>query len=157
MDRARNHSQSLQEGTNCPSPITRVIAFDYYDGPREGVLQLGEGGEVYRFSLFDVIRPAPAHPEEEDIWLFALSRLPPQTWDRLIDLLAPYLQPRWPVWVPLWRFPTEAVRKQIDAQIDALLGSAGPVAWRVTTTDLLGTLQEVRREPAAPEVHRPAE
>jgi hypothetical protein len=153
MDRALNHSQSLQEGTNCPSPITHVIALGYYDGPTEGVLRLGESGEVYRFLLLDEIQPAD--PDAVDIRLFGLSRLPPQTWDSLIDMLSPYLKPHWPVWVPLWRFPTEAVRKQIDTQVDALLGSAGPVAWKVTTTDLLGTLQQVQRGTDTPEIHRP--
>jgi hypothetical protein len=135
-------SRSLHEGTNCPSPITRVLAFDYHDGPREGILQLGDGGEVYRFVLIEEIERTG--PDADNVRVFGLSPLPPQTLDQITDLVSPYSKPRWPVWVPLWRFPTETIRQEIDSRVEALLEPVGPVVWRITTTDLVGTLQQVR-------------
>ena len=40
----------LHEGRHFPSPVERILALGYYDGPTEGVLRCGTG-EVYRFGL----------------------------------------------------------------------------------------------------------
>jgi hypothetical protein len=119
------------------------------------VLQLGEGGEVYWFSLLEETRATD--PDELDLRLFGLRPLPPQTLDQLADLLSQYIKPHWPVWVPLWRFPTEGIRMEIDSQVDALVEPAGPTAWKIATADLLGTLHQVQKATGAPETHRAAE
>src|SRR5262245_10767151 len=43
----------LREGNNYPSPVTRVLALGYYDGPTNGVLQCGDGGPVCKFNLIE--------------------------------------------------------------------------------------------------------
>jgi hypothetical protein len=135
----------LRVGENCPSPITRVLALGYTDGPTEGVLQFGEGGPVFRFSLIDEVREAA--PDRDDLRLFGLSGLPVGTLDELTKLLSPYLEPRWPVWVPVWRFPTEEIQNDIEGRVDSLLGPGGPVVWLLSATDLLGTVRLVRKVP----------
>ena len=59
----------IREGTNDPSPIARVIALDWYDGPTDGVLQIGNDGPGYRFALLDVRQSA----DEADVRAFTAA------------------------------------------------------------------------------------
>ena len=42
-----------------------------------------------------------------------------------------YAAPRWPVWWPVWRFPSDAVRESVETLANDMLGRAGPLAWVV--------------------------
>jgi hypothetical protein len=132
----------LRAGNDYPSPITRILALGYYDGPTEGVLQVGDQGRIYRFTL---IEEFPGGGEEgTDLRLFGLSPLPPGALGELTTILSPYAEPKWPVWVPLWRFPSDSIRREVEERIDRVLALAGPVQWQVTASDLMGTLRTVK-------------
>jgi hypothetical protein len=133
------------QGPNHLAVAPRILVFGYYDGPTDGVIQLGESGPVFRFTM----------PDEEGqlsrggrVREFHLAPLPADALDRLAAVLAPHLTPQWPVWVPIWRFPTPDTQRAVEAQTDAILAKAGPVAWRVTTADYWA-FQTFQAEPVA--------
>ena len=129
-------SPGLREGADYPSPVTRVLAFGYFDGPTEGVLQVGPDGEVYRFVMIDELPGQGA--DDTDLRSFALSPLAAESLDALVGVLAealsPSLPPNWSLWVPVWRFPSPAIQKDVESRVDHLLGPAGPAVWQVRPT-----------------------
>jgi hypothetical protein len=142
MRAAMRDHRSLRVGSNYPSPITRILALGYSDGPTEGVLQVGDQGEVYRFAVVDQF---PGQGDEgTDLRLFGLFPLPPGALGELVTILAPHAEPRWPVWVPLWRFPSDSIRREVEERVDRVLALAGPVQWQITASDLMGRLRTVK-------------
>jgi hypothetical protein len=83
------------------SPFARIIALDWYDGPRAGLLQCGECFREFRFEVLDEL----IGEEEQDIRVYSLAPLGSGSLTRLSDALAQYESPRSPVWVPRWKFP----------------------------------------------------
>jgi hypothetical protein len=126
MSETATTTPAFHEGLNDPSPIDRVIVFGWYDGPTAGVLQLGEDGPVYRFALLDEGQLAE---DENDLRAYGLYSLPADAWSRLVTAVSPYMAPRWPVWVPLWRFPSDEIRQTVERETDQVLASAGPLSW----------------------------
>src|SRR6266568_2897931 len=118
----------LSEGLNDPSPFTKVLALDWYDGPTGGVVQLGEGGEVFRFELLDKQQLAET---DIDLRVFGLYPLLPNALARLTAALTPTHEPNWPVWFPIWEFPTDEARSKVDQEADDILAQAGPLTWVV--------------------------
>jgi hypothetical protein len=125
----------FHEGVNDPSPITRVIALNYYDGPTLGVLQVGDGGSVYRFVLLD--QRQVETDDEAELRVFGLYPLPADSLDRLASAVSPHVPPRWPVWCPHWQFPTDEIRQAVEAKTDDIVHRAGPLTW-VVVGDLGG-------------------
>ena len=119
----------FHEGENNPSPISRVFVTGYYDGPTNGVLQLGPAGPVYRFDQRDEDIDSP------DTRTYELRKLPNDSLTRIVDLLAPYHSPTWPVWCPSWKFPTECAQGDIEEALDLLLDKAGSKVWEIETAD----------------------
>ena len=118
-------------GINAPSGVSRVLILGYSDGATDGVLQFGDGGPVYRFDL-----EREAHnPGGCDERTFELRPLPADALDRIAAGLEPYQPSRWPVWAPLWTFPTAEARQAVERLVDDVLAEAGPVTWAITTTD----------------------
>lgn len=129
MNHASNGTSDFHPGDNTPSPVSRVIAFDFYDGPTDGVLQLGSNGPVYRFE------PAPAETQSPDTRRFLLRRLPNDTLNRIVDLLAPYHSPQWPCWCPIWIFPSQEIQRDVEEKLDRLLATSNDVEWELETPD----------------------
>lgn len=96
----------------------RVIVFEYYDCPLEGVIQFADGG-VYRFK-----RSADSSGD------YDFAALPPEEFDRIVALLAPYITPAWPIWVPVWRFPSQGIEDIVNESLEYILDDAGPWATR---------------------------
>jgi hypothetical protein len=139
----------LREGNNYPSPVTRVLVLGYYDGPTEGVLQVGPSGEVYRFAMIEEI---PGQGKNDtDLRSFALSPLPPDSLEAIAATLSPFIAPQWPLWVPVWHFPSPESQRDVEGRVDRVLELAGPVAWQVTTDDLFGMLRSAKRLTPGPE------
>lgn len=130
MNKQLSLNLSWREGSNYPSPVQKVLAFDYYDGPTYGVLQCGDGS-TYRFDLLTWDQ------ETQDLRVFSLSPLPRPGWEQLIALCSAHESPRWPVWVLGWQEgPHEPV--------DAIKRQAGPVEWVVATEDWEGVMLRVK-------------
>ncbi len=119
------------EGANYPSPVQRVLALGFYDGPTEGALLCAPEGQVYKFEML-------AWDEStQDLRVFGLAPLPQPAWEQLTSLYARHETPHWPVWVPSWY-------EDMDRQVDSILKRAGPVEWAVATQDLRGDILRAR-------------
>jgi hypothetical protein len=79
--------------------------------------------------------------EDEGIRLFALAPLPADSIERMTEAFSPYMKPGWPMWVPIWRFPTDEERQRLDSLVDEILATAGPPRLVVSTSDLARQIQ----------------
>ena len=128
----------LVEGEEYPSPVTHIIGLDYYDGVLAGVLKTG-GGSVYRFDW----TAEEFNSEGLDRRIFVLAPLPTKSFETILSAIAPHVTPHWPCWVPIWKFPTEEVRRAVEEQIDRVLATAGKPAWRVESQNLAETVTAI--------------
>ena len=119
----------LRPGLNDPSPVTRVLILGYCDGATDGVMRLADGESAYRF---DMIRDGIEERE------FALRPLAPEAWDDLVAIIGEHIAPKWPNWVPLWKFPDFAIQKVVERKVDAILEGASVVEWEIATRDSVG-------------------
>jgi len=62
----------------------------------------------------------------------------------LPPLVFPELPGKWPMWAPIWQFPTEAERETMDSLIDGILSKAGPTTVDVRTSNLAHVIWEAR-------------
>jgi hypothetical protein len=132
----------LREGR---SPFHRVIALGWYDGPISGLLECGVCGRAYRFDL--ICTTIVKLEGRNDLRIYRLAPLTKGSLDRLEEALAPYQilrHSQQPVWVPLWKFPTEADHEAMDGLTQQILGSAGPPELAVATEDLVEKIMEAR-------------
>lgn len=117
-------------GLNDPSPVSRVIAFGYYDGATDGVLLLGDG-IGYRFDLAGETH----NPDRCDERRYTLRPLPAGSFEELAAVVGEHIEPRWPAWVPVWTFPSDEVRQDVERRVDAILEQADGLRWHITTSD----------------------
>jgi hypothetical protein len=127
----------FHEGMAYPSPVTRMLALGYYDGPTEGVLYCGTNGPAYAFQIL------AWEQEMQDLRVFALAPFPLSAWSRLIEAYSLLETPRWPVWLPSWH-------EEMDQPTEVLLREAGPPQWVLATYDLLGEILVAK--PVTPDV-----
>lgn len=128
----------LHQTTHFPSPITRVLALGYYDGPVNGLLQCGPNGPHYKFDLltWDI--------KTQDLRIFSLAQLPSAAWQQLTEAYERFWEPRWPIWCPLWQFPTEVDRNATERLTKDVLDQAESPTWVIAATDLLGEIQAAK-------------
>jgi hypothetical protein len=129
-----------REGASYLSPVTRVLALGFYDGPTNGLLQCGANGPVYKFDLLDEVWDA----EGQDLRVFSLAPVFSTALAQLAEAYANLLTPRWPVWAPIWSFPTASEQAAMEALTDQVLQQAGPVQWVIATRDLMGPIAAAR-------------
>lgn len=128
-------SRPLREGARQRSPFTRILALGYYDGPTEGLLECGPGGQVFRFRLL------AWEPDTQDLRIFELAPFPATAFEELAGAFAAVEQPRWPVWVPGWQ-------KEMGPATERVLAQTGPVAWVIATDNLRGEILAARQATA---------
>ena len=119
------------QGVAFPSPVQKVLALGYYDGPTDGLLRC-EDGRVYRFEML------AWDSETQDVRVFSLAPTPPAAFDQLAALFARREKPRWPVWAPSWH-------EELREETDAILKEGGSVEWVMATEDLMGTILAAMR------------
>jgi len=122
----------MTNGTHALSAVTRVLILGYYDGATNGVLQFGQEGPVYRFDWIDEARNADGY----DVRTYELRPLPGDALEQLVAILKPYHQADWPMWCPLWTFPSEEARLAVEQAFDKILDAAGPASNTLITTDI---------------------
>jgi hypothetical protein len=110
-----------------PSPFSRIIALEFYDGPTSGILRCATCGAVYRFDMLD-------WDESQEVRVFRLASLPPGSLEEAVRALDKAGPPSWPVWVPRRAsFPSEEAAAQADRAIQRILDRAEPalrlLAW----------------------------
>ena len=124
-----------------PSPLSKLICLGWYDGPTSG-LGLADGqGLAFSFELLEV---APSPDGLDDTRIFALSPIPTEAFDRLVDAIAPHQAPRWPIFAPTWAFPDADETHRLDMLVESILASSGSPAWIVAPEDLTGTILAAR-------------
>jgi hypothetical protein len=116
------------------SPFTRVIAFDYADGPRAGLAQCGHCGRAFRFEPLDELINGP---DGRDVRIVSLAPLPATSLDAIVAALSESHEPGWPVWAPIWRFSSEAERAVADDRTQRILDEASPAELVIAATDHL--------------------
>lgn len=117
----------LREGVNDPSPIRRVIAWDWHDGPVEGALQIGDGGPAFKFALLEETNGA----SDGDVRVYGLYSLPGDAFEQITTLLSSISAPTWPVWWPVWKFPDDATRQSVEIRLQEITDRVGPLTWVV--------------------------
>lgn len=108
----------------------RVLVTGYFDGPTEGIIDLGEPIGVFCFDEM-------AFDAERETRVSRLSAVPIDLFERIVDALSSVFgPPKWPFWIPLWQFEDENVKRKIESQLDALRARA-VVTLAVLTDDSL--------------------
>lgn len=107
----------------------RVLVLDWEDGPVSGFIECGNCKNTYEFRTV-------AHDDAYDRRVMALSPVPNSGLNKLIDVLARYLEPRWPTWVPIWAFPSAEAHDEVEAELSRFVKQVRPIAWIVITKTL---------------------
>ena len=118
-----------------PSPFDQVLILGWYDGPEEGLVRCARCSRVYHFKYLDSV------DEDEGIRLFSLAPLPADSIERVTKALSPYMKPGWPMWMPIWSFPTDEDRQRMDSLVDEILSNAGPPKLVISTSDMARQIQ----------------
>jgi hypothetical protein len=118
-----------------PSPFTRLIAHEIYDGPVSGLIMCDDTGETFVFQLL-------AWDERQSLRAFCLSPLGHDIAARVIAALETVLPPRWPEW---WLNPrSDAERDRTEAVIQEAFDGAEAPKGVVLCRDLLGSFERAR-------------
>jgi hypothetical protein len=107
-----------------------VAAWDWRDGPTEGLLQIESNGDTYHFRLLE---ERMGDADDDDIRVFGLYPVSSDCLERFVAAVSPYHEPRWPIWWPTWQFPSEEILKQINELVDDIKENAGPLAWIIAS------------------------
>jgi hypothetical protein len=67
--------------------------------------------------------------EEDDTRIFQLSPIPTDSVASFTEAMSAYEQPRRPVWVPLWSFPSPGDLEKMNAIVDRIRDQAGSPEW----------------------------
>lgn len=103
------------------SPFNRLVVFQIYDGPTQGVALCDICETPYRFMMLDWNK---AHI----VRVFALSELPADSLGRILSYFSE--APRWPVWLPSGlRMPTSQALDRFDKEIQPILDMASPASF----------------------------
>jgi hypothetical protein len=137
-------SRSANQGT-----ARQVIVFDWYDGPREGVLALADPECAFVFELL----AEKSNPDDLDDRLFTLSEIPAVAFEHVLSALAPLGTPSSPIYVPIWKFPNTEQQRKAERAVDSVLASRRPPALVVHSRDMLRFLGR-RRLDASPDEKR---
>lgn len=116
-----------------PSPFDGIIALGWYDGVTEGLAHCGSCGREYRFDWLDA-----SDEGGREIRIYRLAPLGPGSMERLTAVFAPGQEPRRPVWVPSWKFPSDAERSAVEGMTQEILDGAGPPELVLAASDDLG-------------------
>jgi len=133
----------ILRGTAGESPFSRIIGLGYYDGLLSGFAQCGRCGNEFSFDCLE-------DQGGESLRIFCFRRIAAGGMDRLVKNLSRHLEPRWPVWIPVWSFPSVDIEQQLSGEVRALEATAGGerrvIAWDLERHQILAA----RDYPSAP-------
>src|SRR5207245_2240206 len=99
--------QDILKGQLGPIPFSHIVGLGFYDGILSGLLKCGKCGREFMFdNLYENL--------DGPVRFFNLASLPCGSVDRLAKAVGEYQKPTWPIWVPLWSFPTEEIKRSLD-------------------------------------------
>jgi hypothetical protein len=131
----------------------QVIAFEWYDGPRQGVCALASPPCEF---FFEIIKEQFQEDDLDDRW-YRLSVISPGTVDSLINALRVVGPARQPIWTPLWRFPSEREQQEAEDAVDEVKRERRPTPIIIHSRDMIDFLGYWPATPApwAVEEHPP--
>jgi hypothetical protein len=113
--------------------VTRqATVYDWYDGPREGVCALSRPEAEFYFELLD----ERYNPDGLDDRLFRLSELPPGSVDAILSALQNLGTPVNSVWIPVWKFPSEAAQQRAEQRLREIEAVKRPTPMVILTQDM---------------------
>jgi hypothetical protein len=127
----------LRDCVRAGQSFAKILAFDYDDGPTEGLAWSEHCLVSVKFDLL-------AWDERRELRIFSLAPLPPHSFAEVVAACSVMGSPRWPVWVPIWRFATEQQRLVAEQAVDNVLAGARPPELVVAARDLSRELLAVR-------------
>lgn len=101
---------------------SQVIVFDWFDGPRAGVAKFSLPPCEVEFK----VRREYHCAEDLDDRLYELATLPPGSIGAILNALSILGTPSETLWIPIWNFPDDRVRRDIESTIDRVLSLAKP-------------------------------
>lgn len=110
-----------------------ALVFDWYDGPRAGLCRLRHPAVEFRFRLLD----ERASDDGADERLLQVDELPAGSVEEATRALADLGRPDGPIWVPVWRFPSEKARARAESLLRDIEGRGRPTSLVVLTRDLV--------------------
>jgi hypothetical protein len=100
-------------------PVGSVIALGFYDGATDGLLKCELCSVAFKFSLI-------VSDEDDEVRVFRLQRIAAGSFERIVDFISNHLGgPMWPVWVPIWNFPSVDSRSDVENVLRETLAQAG--------------------------------
>lgn len=123
-----------------------AIVFDWQNGPKHGICQLAHPKCEFVFEML----AARSNPNGLDDRLFLLREMQIGTIDKVVSLLRVLGTPSNPVWIPVWRFPSNDYKQGVDSEIDFLLSKStetGVVIWTQNMRTFLGCWCENKEFP----------
>ena len=105
----------------------RMIVFEYYDGPVEGVIEFGEAAGCFASKCSTQNRELSTNGKTRD---FVFQPLPADALDRIVIAIEPYIAPTWPVWCRTLEIPFSKNRggRRDDDRINPARSGTGRVA-----------------------------
>jgi hypothetical protein len=114
----------------------QAIVFDWYDGPRAGICRLTTPPVEFHFRLL-AERPTV---DDLDDRLLLLSEIPGGSVQRTLAALRDLGGPTAAVWVPVWRFPTDAARQEAERLLGELEQGRRETSLILHTRDMIDFL-----------------
>jgi hypothetical protein len=110
----------------------QAIIFDWYDGPRAGVVSL-EYPDCEFHCQFLSEQP---NADDLDDRLFRISELPRGSVANILSATRVLGEPTNNVWVPVWQFPSDRDRAAVEAEIERLLTNRRETDIVIWTRDM---------------------
>lgn len=141
----------MQDGIEClrewlqrdgiRSPLTRLIDFDFYDGPMSGAAWSEPCSMDLRFDLLD-------SDAMRNLRIYSLSVLPSGSFGLLAEACANTEDGEppgpWTEWCPMWNFDSAAIRLQTEQTVATILARSAAPSFVLGTLYLLDTIIAVR-------------
>jgi hypothetical protein len=143
MDQAKPCCQNPAILSNAPSPFSKMVVLEFYDGPTSGILQCRECAAIYKFDMLD-------WAQDHDVRIFRLAVLPADSLTQCVKALAQPEPPRWPIWVPSrGNLRSEEARQMADREVQRILDKAQPAELVLAWAGYGETILAARKVPAA--------
>src|ERR1017187_10156166 len=110
----------------------QAVIFDWYDGPREGVIRLDSPDCEFSFELLSEQPTA----DDLDDRLFRVAELPRGTVSKVLSAIRVLGEPAGSVWIPIWKFTSDPERLAAEQRIRELIGKQRETDLIVWTRDM---------------------
>jgi hypothetical protein len=130
--------------------VDQAVVFDWFDGPRHGVVRLAKPECEFAFEVL----AERYNPDGLDDRLFRVCGLPAGSVAEVLTSIRSLGAPANVVWVPVWSFESEEQKLRADRRIDDVLSRQESTGLVIYTRDLLTYLGCWRDDRAGEEIGR---